>query len=180
MFETRTLWSSVRWFTSGTLVTLVVALGLPRVGAATPAEETPSYADAIPQGTADLEDVISKIEAIRALARRCQTMECPILDCATAQTLLARVTSTETILEHLVKWLQAASADHMSHFQSLVEQGSITAENMSRAQDALAWQEFFHNLSGAINDLASLSSFFSTTSPAASWRPSSSKISSTT
>jgi hypothetical protein len=116
-------------------------------------------ADMIPANNSDLDDIISKAEAIKAFAQSCLTMECPELDCEHARIIRDNLADAKSYLEFLIRWLQKANDAHMAHFQSLVEMGKITGENLARTQTALAWQKFLHDMGSNLLDIASVADF---------------------
>jgi subtilisin family serine protease len=131
------------------------------LGAALAAHGAPPPIDPIPADNADLAALQARAEALTAQGRDCGSqLECPKLDCASAQALLQAVVDAETHLRAMHTFLEKANADHRAHFESLARQGITTGENLYNSQVALAWQQYLHSLGSAIKDVATLTNFF--------------------
>lgn len=108
--------------------------------------------NAIPADNKDL-------EYIRNEVARFKTLNCVCLekDCDQIQRALQSLKDLEGYLEGMLSSLKDANADHMAHFQSLVNQGKLTNEQLGRTILALGVQEFLHNMGSALLDIASIS-----------------------
>jgi subtilisin family serine protease len=112
----------------------------------------------IPADNSDLAALQARAEALTAQGLDCgSTLECPKLDCASAQALLQAVVDAETHLRAMHSFLEKANADHMAHFRSLADEGRISNDNLGRAIWALGLQHFLHNMGSMLLDLASVS-----------------------
>lgn len=135
--------------------TLALALAL---GVTVTAHAAPPPIEPISADNSDLAALQARAEALAAQGRDCGSeLECPELDCASAQALLQAVVDAETHLRAMHTFLERANADHMAHFESLVNEGRISNENLGRAIWALGLQQFLHNMGSMLLDLASVS-----------------------
>lgn len=103
-----------------------------------------------------LADAMRKAEQALSFAAACQAAECPKIDCDAAYRLLEDLKALEYVLRAYITYSTLSKDAHMAHWQSLVENSIQTGENLSNAQNALAWQKYLHDLSKSIADVASL------------------------
>ena len=103
-----------------------------------------------------LESALAKAEEALEFAAQCKGMECPKVDCELAGQLYSDLKKLEYLLQAEIHYAQKASDAELAHHRALVEQSIISGDNLSRAQWALGVQQYLHNLSKSIADVASL------------------------
>ena len=148
----------------GRRLAAIVAAFVFSCGAAFADDSTPTGYDALdPPGQAEAEaenpllaSVLLKAQQTLDFAAACKGKECPKVDCELAGQLYSDLKKLEYLLRAEIHYSQLGSDAALAHHKALVEQSIRTGTNLSNAQNALAWQQFFHNLSKSIADVASL------------------------
>jgi subtilisin family serine protease len=107
----------------------------------------------------DLESIKSKANSIEAFAQRCLEMECPQLDCEIAVEIQGDLDKLRLFLDLMSRWLKVANDDAKAHFSSLVDQGTMTGEQLAKVQEILAWQSFTMGIANGLLDIADIVDF---------------------
>jgi hypothetical protein len=85
-------------------------------------------------------------------------MECPEIDCATANTVLAALNEAKAYVGAMAPWLHQASTTYLNAFTSVAEQTQITGAQIERAIWAQGVHSALHDFGSALLDIASVMS----------------------
>ena len=120
-----------------------------------------AFAQVIPANDSDIEKVIAKIPPIQRVSSACVTMDCPVMDCRTAQAFQIRVRDARMYMRHLYYWLQRAGYAQKEHLKSVASETMMAADRAAKVQKILAWQQYVVSIAAGLLEVASAGSNFS-------------------
>lgn len=112
-----------------------------------------------PPGNTDLKQIQSGIDKIMSTTQHCRGMECPRINCASANELVQSMINAEMTLDDMLKWLLEAGAIHREDFACKAKDRDITDQQLSQGYNTLALQTYFHTLGDAILKVVAFSDF---------------------
>jgi hypothetical protein len=108
-----------------------------------------------PPGNTDLKQVQSGIDKITSTVQKCRDMQCPAMNCASANELVQSMITTEMALDDMLKWLlDAASMQRQDHSCKAGDR-DLTDIRLKEEFRILALQGALHNFGSLMFDLAS-------------------------
>lgn len=111
--------------------------------------------DRLPPGNADLKEIRSVIDKITSTVQKCRDMQCPAMNCASANELAQSMITTEMALDDMLKWLLEAGSMQRQDFACRTGDRQLTDLQLSQGFRTLALQTYFHNLGDTILKIVS-------------------------
>ena len=114
----------------------------------------------IRQDDSDLQDLIKKAAIIKSFAAQCNTMDCPQINCQQGLGTLQHLEKAGRMLADTLTAMSRLNKIALNHWNGLLNEAKITGENLARAMNAMAIQEWLHGIGTTMLDIADMRDFW--------------------